>query len=217
MKRTRIKFCGMTRPDDVKFAADLGVDAIGVILHAPGSTREIELSRADELFRSLPPFVARVGVFVDAPADTILDAADRLFLDYAQVHGEPSAELIHDICAVKLLLSVPVDENITTALENCKIFPDKSQIAVALDSGKVGGTGKEADWNRIADLDLDQWASVMFAGGLDPDNVADIVTRFRPNAVDVSSGIESGVRGFKDIEKMLAFVKAVRAADSANL
>ncbi|MEM6314068.1 MAG: hypothetical protein AAF743_08270, partial [Planctomycetota bacterium] len=130
---------------------------------------------------------------------------------------EPDVDLIHDICAVKLLLSMPVDDEIEEALRNCPTFPDRAQVALALDSGKIGGTGQATDWDKVAGLDLARWSSVMLGGGMTPDNVGGVIRKLRPDAVDVSSGIEDGVKGFKSIERMTAFVEAVQAADRANV
>lgn len=215
--RTRIKFCGITNPADATAAVEAGADAIGMVLHAPGAAREVTLRTAEQIVAVLPPFVQQVGVFRNAEPDLVLHAADRLYLDYAQIHGGVTPELVQDICAVKLLLSVRVDEHAADNLRRFRLMQNLCVTGVVLDSAEGGGSGVMTDWDQVEQLDLSGWPHAIFAGGLTPETVGEVVRRFRPHAVDVSSGIEGPRKGVKDVERMRAFVAAVRDADAANV
>ena len=209
-QRTRIKFCGITRAEDIRIAVSLGVDAIGLIL-VPGSPRCLTLARARELRAQVPAFVATVVLSLDAdPAETVRQAA-ILRPTLWQFHGSESPEDCARI-GVPYLKAVPMAQP-QHALEFAARYPGASGFV--LDShaaGGQGGSGKAFDWARIPQ-DLD--APIVLAGGLTPDNVFDAVNAVQPYALDVSSGIESAP-GIKDVARMRAFVDAVRRADATR-
>lgn len=207
--RTRIKMCGLTRPEDAAHAVSSGADAIGVVL-AP-SKRQATLDQAAAVFADVPPLVARVGVFVDAHADEVWEAVSRLGLTAVQFHGDEAPET----CAaapVPVIKALRVGPGFDPAIAEAY---RGSVAALLLDTfvagGAQGGTGVAFDWYRVAGR-LPAWAPVVLAGGLGLANVGEAVRALRPFAVDVSSGIEVAP-GVKDHAVMDEFVAAVRAAD----
>lgn len=207
VRRTRVKICGLTRPEDAAAAVEAGADALGVVL-AP-SPRRVTLDGAERVFERVPPFVARVGVFVDASEAEVAEAVERLGLAAVQFHGAEPPEACRR-APVPVIKAVKVGTGF--ALEAAEPFRD-SAAAILLDTfvtGTSGGTGTAFDWHMIAALP--GWAPFMLAGGLGPDNVGEAIAALRPYAVDVSSGVEAAP-GLKDASKIRAFIAAVRAAD----
>jgi phosphoribosylanthranilate isomerase len=206
--RTRIKICGLTRPEDAAAAVSAGADALGVVL-AP-SKRQVSLEQAAVILGDVPPLVARVGVFVDAQADAVWEAVARLGLTAVQFHGDEAPET----CAAA---PVPVIKalRVGSGFDAADVGRYRGAVAALLldtyVAGEQGGTGMAFDWDRVAGL-LPRDIHVILAGGLGPDNVAEAVRTLRPYAVDVSSGVEQAP-GVKDHAKVAAFCEAVRAAD----
>lgn len=180
--RTRVKFCGMTRADDARAAADLGVDAVGLVF-VPGSRRTVSTERAAEVCAALPPLVAAVGLFLDPVAGDVERVLERVPLNWLQFHGSESPAF----CAA---FGRPFIKALPMGSPDRVHYRDWEDAgALLLDghaAGAMGGAGAAFDWDAVALPDR-PW---ILAGGLDPDNVADAVRRLRPAAVDVSSGIE---------------------------
>lgn len=201
--RTRIKVCGITRPQDAVAAAAAGADAIGMVFYQ-GSPRAVSVAVATEVMAALPPFVSRVALFLDAPAATVQTVADALWPDALQFHGSESPEYCRAF-GLPYIKAVPMgDGNDPRAW--AERYPDAA--ALLLDShrsGEAGGTGRRFDW--AGDLD-GLGLPVIAAGGLDPDNVGAVVRDMRPYAVDVSSGVESAP-GIKDHQRMQQFFESV--------
>lgn len=205
-KETLVKFCGMTRREDVVFAADLGAAAVGFVLW-PRSPRAVTPDQARDLVRALPPFTAAVGVFVDEPPERVREIVQFAGLTVAQLHGRETPDMLPVIGGrvIKALGEPDAD-----LLADAARWPDAVTLLVdAVDPEQRGGTGREADWARAADLARTR--RVVLAGGLRPENVAAAIARVAPFAVDVASGVEAGP-GVKDHARMTAFIDAVRAA-----
>lgn len=208
MVRTRIKICGLTRPEDAAAAVSSGADALGVVL-AP-SKRQVTLDQAAAVLADVPPLVARVGVFVDAKADDVWEAVARLGLTAVQYHGDEAPQT----CAAA---PVPVIKAMRVGPDFDPAVLDGFRGTVAaflLDTyvaGEQGGTGEAFDWLSVAGS-LPAWAPVVLAGGLRPENVSTAIRTLHPFAVDVSSGVEVSP-GVKDPALVEAFAEAVRAAD----
>jgi phosphoribosylanthranilate isomerase len=205
--QTRIKVCGVTRPEDVKAAVDLGVDAIGLNFH-PASPRFVDEGRATELLRVLPPFVISVGLFVDAPAERIAAVLEVLPLGLLQFHGdEAEADCRRWGRPYLKVLRMRPELEIDRALDG---WPSAAGMLLdAYRRGVPGGTGETFDWGRIPAA---RSRPLVLAGGLTADNVEAAIVAVRPDAVDVSGGVESAP-GIKDPIRMEAFVAAVRRAD----
>ena len=216
----RIKFCGLTRAEDVLFAANLGVAALGFVC-VPASKRYVDMDQAANLVRLTPPFVHSVGLFQNAPTEMVRATLARAKFSMLQFHGaeDPS------YCAsfgVPFIKAIPMAD--APDLSACAIaFAQASALLLdshsLLSADKTGGSGHCFDWARVsisrasvADLNGQNAPSyLILAGGLTLGNVASGIHLLRPYAVDVSSGIESSP-GIKDAEKMRQFVDAVRAA-----
>ena len=201
---TRIKFCGMTRAEDVGRAVDLGADALGFVF-VKQSPRYLTIEGARNLIQKVPPFVGTVGLFMDAELDEIEAAVRRTGLNLLQFHGSEKEEFCRQF-SMPYLKAVPVG-SVDSIVSYCADFPSASGFVLDSHSaGQMGGTGKSFAWNRIPGS-LDR--PVILAGGLTPENVSQAVHEVRPYAVDVSSGIEV-TRGIKDVEKMRKFIEETR-------
>lgn len=201
--RTRIKICGITRLEDVKAAAQSGVDAIGFVFYEL-SPRFIEAGLANKIIRSLPPFVTSVGLFVDPDSAQVQKVINKTSLDCLQFHGDEQPGFCGSF-GLPYLKAIRMRESVDLVKEVSRY---QDAVGILLDSFSdeaAGGTGQSFDWARIpADLPK----PVVLAGGLNPDNVKDAIRTARPYAVDVSSGVEES-KGIKDKDKIEQFVKAV--------
>ena len=198
---TRIKFCGLTRPQDLEVAAELGADAVGFVLWA-NSPRGVGLDRTAELVRLLPKTITPVGVFVEPTRDEILQAVQVARIRVAQVHGAVDLDTLMDLpCELWVARSLGAD---------LEAVPQRTTILLdAHDPERHGGTGKTIDWDAARAITARR--RVMLAGGLTADNVGEAIRRARPHGVDVSSGIEEHP-GVKDAKLMREFARAVRFA-----
>lgn len=199
----RVKICGIRDVSTALAAVEAGADALGFVF-AP-SKRQVDRETARSICSKLPPFVSRVGVFVDAPAAVVEETADYCGLDTLQLHGDESPEYCRAF-KYKVIKAFRIKD--AASLEGIKSY---RCAAVLLDSfvpGMPGGTGYSLDWSIAREVTE---ARVILAGGLNPENVRKAVEVARPYAVDVSSGVETG--GRKDIEKIRMFIKRVREVD----
>jgi phosphoribosylanthranilate isomerase len=203
--RTRVKICGLTHPDDVRATLNAGADALGFVF-AQGSKRQVSIEQAVQLGASLPPFVSKVGLFVDAPVELVERAIHVCRLDTVQFHGtEPPDYCAHFLTKAKVIKAFRVQEAQATLLEAARFRVD----ALLLDAyvpGQAGGTGATFDWN-IARQVVQQGYATILAGGLDPSNAARAIAEVQPYALDVSSGVECSP-GRKDPIKVAAFIHA---------
>lgn len=203
-RRTRVKICGLTRAEDVRLAADLGADAVGFVLWA-GSPRGLSAGDAARISRGLPPYVARVGVFVNPTVDEVDSARRQIGLSLIQLHGRVDVEAYRPLgVGVVLATSLVADGE----LEAVASWPDDvTPIVDAHDPERHGGTGRTADWGRAAVLSARR--PIVLAGGLTAENVGRGIRAVRPAAVDVSSGVETSP-GVKDPDRLRAFIAAVQ-------
>lgn len=202
----RIKVCGFTRANDAVAAANLGIDAIGLVFYEK-SPRHVSIAQAQEIIAALPPFVTVVALFVNATRDEINTVLTRCAIDVLQFHGEESPEFCRSF-ARPYLKAVRVQPGVDLATLAAAFHDARGLLTDAFVEGAHGGTGKTFDWTLIPDhLPL----PLILSGGLDEHNVADAVRRVQPAAVDVSSGVEAG-KGIKSAQRVADFVAAVRAA-----
>ena len=197
---TKIKLCGLTRPEDIASANALQPEYIGFVFAAK-SKRVVLREMAAALKAQLSPKIQAVGVFVNEAPETVADLLNTGIIDIAQLHGQEDEAYIQHLQKLTnkpLIQAFRVDG--PESLAKAKKSPAD---LVLLDSG-AGGTGTAFDWTVLEKFERPYF----LAGGLDPDTVGDAVKRFAPYAVDVSSGIETA--GKKDKQKMAAFVAAVR-------
>lgn len=197
---TKIKLCGLKRPQDIQAANELLPAYIGFVF-APKSRRYVHPDRAEELRRMLNPGITPVGVFVNETPETVAALLDRGIIDIAQLHGKEDAAYIRrlrQLTKKPLIQAFRIDTPADVAAAQAS-----TADYVLLDSG-AGGTGTSFDWSLLQNIQRPYF----LAGGLTPENVGGAVATLHPYAVDVSSGIETD--GAKDKEKMTQFVRAVR-------
>lgn len=202
---TRIKCCGMTRVEDALLAAQLGVDAIGVVMTVR-SRRQVSLAQAKAIVDAMPPFVTTVALCMDDDAGLVQEIIDIVRPSLLQFHGVESDEWCAQF-GQPYLKAIAMGEG-ASALYQLHDHPHAAGLL--LDGhglGEAGGSGKAFDWSLMPH-DLKQ--PLILAGGLTPSNVAAAIRTARPWAVDVSSGIESAP-GIKDPAKLRDFISAVRA------
>ncbi len=205
----RVKICGITNLKDALAAVNAGADALGFMFY-DRSKRRVTADAVAKITTELPPFVLRVGVFVDAAAETVREIADTCRLTALQFHGSES----HQFCSQ---FSLPVIKAIRLEGKSSLSQLDQYQVsALLVDTalpGQLGGTGEKGDW-QLAREATKLGHRIILAGGLTPENVADAVREVRPYGVDVSSGVEMAP-GRKDAQKVRAFIRAARSAAEA--
>lgn len=211
----RIKICGVTTSKDAQVAALAGADAIGFNFFSR-SKRYIDPALAEKIVAVVPPRVARVGVFVNSEPGEISSIANRLKLDWVQLHGDETPETLKELAGLSILSAFRLgDAGVAPVLDflsACRQL-DVRPNALLFDvdrPGEYGGTGHTLDWHAIGAV-RDQFRAVplVLAGGLTPFNVAEAVAIVRPDAVDVASGIESKP-GIKDMLLVRAFVTSAK-------
>jgi len=204
---TRIKICGITRPEDGQAAARAGADAIGLVFE-PRSPRIVSAERALAVIRALPPFVKVVGLFVNADAGQIRDILGRVPLDLLQFHGDEPPDFCR-IFSRPYLKAIHMREGIDVRSMVGR-YSDAAAVLLDTHHGELaGGTGERFDWSRIPAA---LGKPLVLAGGLTPGNVGAAIREVHPYAVDVSSGVEQA-KGIKDAGKIAAFVDAVRRSE----
>ncbi|RYZ74235.1 MAG: phosphoribosylanthranilate isomerase [Lysobacteraceae bacterium] len=209
MTHTRIKFCGLTRAEDVRLAMELSVDYVGLVF-APRSPRKLLLGQARMLRELVAEEIAVVALVMDNPGAEVEAILENIRPDLLQFHGAEDDAF----CAgfgVPFLKAIAMGGAEDEAMQRMAGYP--SAHGYLFDGharGEQGGSGQRFDWKR---LPQGLGKPVLLAGGLDADNVAIAIATARPWGLDVSSGIES-MPGIKDGEKMRRFVHEARRADS---
>ena len=202
----RIKICGITRSQDAQAVVDIGGWAIGFIFY-PQSKRYIDVERAINIAKIIPPTVLKVGVFVDQ-SDIVINIASNAGLDMLQLHG---SEKPQECLSLSMRAMLPV---IKAFSPNC--LDDLGRIAafkgcidyVLIDGfagGKLGGTGVLADW-KLAALVKEMGFKLILAGGLNPGNIKAANDEVAPFALDLSSGVElsPGIKSIAKLEQLRA-------------
>ncbi len=201
--RTRVKICGFTRVEEAVYAANNGVDAIGLVFYAK-SPRNVTIEQAINIINALPAFTTVVALFVDEPEARIREVLARVPVDCLQFHGdEPASSCrIYDRRYIK---AIRMQANTDIAQLSLQYHDAAGLLLDAYHPNAKGGTGHCFDWDLIPR----QCAlPIILAGGLDAGNARQAIQVVRPYALDVSSGVESG-KGIKDAEKIKAFIQQV--------
>jgi phosphoribosylanthranilate isomerase len=208
----RVKICGITRWTDAKLAVDAGADALGFNFYRP-SPRYIEPCAAARIARRLRNGVTKVGVFVDESLETVLRTAEEVGLDAVQLHGAERPSRVREISACRPVIKV---FRVRPGFSPSRLAKFPAATAFLLDGyapGHYGGSGRRVDWDvarRAA-----RYGRVILAGGLRPENVAEAISRVRPYAIDVCSGVESRP-GKKDPAKLREFMRQVKRTRRAR-
>ncbi len=205
--RTRIKICGLTREQDIDAAVEAGADAIGFVLYDK-SPRYVDVNRAAELAKRLPAFVTPVGLFVNASAELIAQAAIAMPHLLLQFHGDETPAACQ--APARAYLRAARMAAGFDLLKFASRYPDAQAILLDAHVDGYGGAGKVFDWSLIP---RDVPRPLVLSGGLHAENVIEGILRVRPWAVDVSSGVEQA-KGVKDALAMRRFCEQVREADA---
>jgi len=208
--RTRIKFCGFTRPGDVRLACELGADAIGFVF-AAGSSRRVAAEEARAMRQALAPLVDAVALFMDNPVDEVREVVRQVRPSLLQFHGNEDDAFCRAF-GVPYLKAIPMGGELADQHPSALHTRYPGAAGFLFDShakGSSGGSGKTFDWTRIP---VGVQKPFVLAGGITPENVFEAILATLPWGVDVSSGIESAP-GLKDGDKMRHFVEEVRRAD----
>lgn len=209
--KTRIKFCGFTRAQDVQAAVSLGVDALGFVFYEK-SPRYIAPYAVAQLLDYVPAFINTVGLFVNATVPHMTRILNQAPVSTIQLHGDESWNFAVN---VKKIMHRPVIKavrvNSQTDWDEVAHYVDQlAGVLLDADSSVYGGSGHGFDWQVIPEHVR---GKIILSGGLQMDNIGSAIQTILPYALDVSSGIEAGVKGVKDKDKMQAFMEAVQAAD----
>lgn len=196
---TKIKLCGIFRPEDIVAVNQWKPDYIGFVFYKK-SVRYVSPEKARRLKEQLLPGIQSVGVFVNEAPEVIAGLLEEGVIDAAQLHGQENSQYLHtlrELTCQPLIQAIQIHsrDDLYKAADNTADF-------LLLDSG--AGTGQTFDWNLLKNIRQD----FFLAGGLDAQNVTDAICQVHPYGVDVSSGIETN--GKKDKDKIAAFVAAVR-------
>jgi phosphoribosylanthranilate isomerase len=201
-----VKICGMTNEADTAAAAEAGADALGFVFYEP-SPRHIQVGAAAALIRRLPPFVTKVGVFVNPPEELVHRAMGECGLNLLQFHGDEPPDFCLQF-GVMTMKAFRVRD--AASLDALASYPTDAWLLDAYAPDKPGGTGERFNW-ELARAAQDHGRPIFLAGGLTPENVAEAVRQVRPYGVDVSSGVEAAP-GRKDPARVRAFIRAAKQA-----
>ena len=224
---TFIKICGIRDVAAAEAAAHAGASAVGLVF-AEGSPRQVDVETARDIAASLPEHVAAVGVFVDAPVETIQTIAREVGLQFVQLHGRETINDVIALAPLRVIKAIPFKEaDAVDALDPWRDGPanlaamlyDTPPPAEMLGEKVTGGYGERFDWASFAELQAMKvfrgLRPAILAGGLTPENVGEAIATAHPFGVDVSSGVESS-RGVKSHELIERFCAAVQQADAAG-
>ena len=205
--QTKIKICGITNLPDARLAVELGADALGFIFY-PKSPRYIPVTKAANICNALPPFVIKVGVFVDELEFEIEKALSECLLNALQFHGEEPPGFCQKFAAKSIKAIRVRDESSLRAAAEYDV--DALLLDTYTDSER-GGTGQTFDWSLAVKAKETLAPPIILSGGLTTANVQEAIRKVHPYAVDVSSGVEREP-GKKDPEKLRRFIELVKSS-----
>lgn len=204
----KVKICGITNYNDAVLAAELGADALGFIFYE-NSPRYIDFTQAYEICRSLPPFIFKVGVFVNEELDKVHQYIEALRLDRVQLHGDESPDYCKQIKCGQVIKSFRLKDS--KDLSKLKDYTNVSAFLLdAYHPKKLGGTGQTFDWQLAIEAKT-YGCPIILSGGLTPENVVAAIRLVRPYAVDVASGVESSP-GKKEPLLLKLFIEEAKRA-----
>jgi phosphoribosylanthranilate isomerase len=201
----KVKVCGITSPEDARVAADAGADAIGLVFAE--SPRRVSAPQAREISAALPEGAAKVGVFVDEEPEEVLRIAREVGLDYAQLHGDETAEEVAAVRegGLKVIKALRVRD--AGSLEAIGEYGADLLLLDAYSERMRGGTGERFDWGLAKGLK--GYANILVSGGRSHENVREVVELFEPYGVDASSSLEDSP-GKKNRDRVRRFVSAAK-------
>ena len=202
----KIKICGITNVDDATWVASLGAEYLGLNF-AKESKRKISLEKAQEIVKILPPYIEKVGLFVNEEPQAVEKVLDNCQLDLMQFHGEESPEYCQQFKGrAKIIKAFRIQD--AASLNQISQYQVDYYLLDAFVPGELGGTGASFNWDLA--VQAKQFGRPIFlAGGLNPENVIGAIKKVEPFAVDVSSGVETSPRK-KSVELMQTFIQNAR-------
>jgi len=201
----KVKICGITDSENAKKIGQLNINAIGLVFYDK-SPRAISIPQANKIIDSLPPFISKVGLFVNSKSSYIDQVLNSVNIDTIQFHGDESPSDCSQF-QMPFIKAIRMREG-TNLLKQAEEFSSAAGLLLdSFEEDSYGGTGKSFDWNLIRDnIDL----PIILAGGLNKDNVISAIEKTQPYAVDISSGVEVE-KGIKDIEKTKEIIEIVKS------
>jgi phosphoribosylanthranilate isomerase len=194
----QVKICGITNIEDALLCVEYGADALGFIFYEK-SKRFVKNEQAADIIKSLPPFIAKVGVFVDESFEKINQTIKETGLSCVQLHGNESPGFTHKF-SLPVIKAFRIDKDFgrdkIEEYRNCKILLD------AFSQNEMGGTGKSFDWELIPGEIKNK---IILSGGISVDNLEFVFNEVKPAAIDLSSSLESAP-GIKDHKKVKEFL-----------
>ncbi|MFA0810643.1 phosphoribosylanthranilate isomerase [Microbulbifer epialgicus] len=202
----QVKICGITRVEDALMAVDAGADALGLVFYK-ASPRYIDPKAAAAIAAVVPPFVTLTGLFVNAAQGEVDQALELVPLNLLQFHGEEGARYCEQFRR-PYIKALRMKEGLDTIAAMEEHPKSRGFLLDAYRPGVPGGTGETFDWDRVPQ---NSPRSIVLAGGLNPDNVANAIKAAHPQGVDVSGGVEQAP-GKKDPQKVAAFIRAAKGS-----
>ena len=203
----KVKICGITNAEDALFAAECGADALGFVFYKK-SPRYIPKKKVKEIVKKLPPFLLKVGLFVNASVDDVLKTADDCRFDLIQLHGDEDISYCKKILKKREIIKAfrIKDEKSIEELQRFSPFVHAFLLDAYVE-GTYGGTGRSFNWNMVKKAK--KFGYIVVAGGLNCDNISSVVKNIKPYGVDVSSGVEKRP-GIKDKRLLAEFISKAK-------
>jgi len=208
---TKIKVCGMTNAEDVNAAIRLGVDAIGFIFHSK-SPRYVTIENAKKIIETINPIATIVGVFVDASRQTIEKHLQQLPIHILQFHGSETQQFCQSFARPYIKAIAMQGDRLQMQQQVAAHNLAQTLLFDTAINGKTGGTGQQFDYDLLPKCHQ----KMMIAGGLNPDNVLQVLQKVRPDVVDFNSGVESAA-GKKDHALIAQAVVKIKSFQISNL
>ena len=207
--RTRLKICGITRPQDADQVVAVGADGLGLIFYPP-SPRYVDITAAAAIAAQVPPLTDVIAVFVNPSAEQVDRVLQRVAVSALQFHGDESAAFCNSF-GVPYIKTLRVSDQ-DSLVTRCVGHPDAGAVLLDThDAALYGGTGRSFPWRLAREVEQ---VPVILAGGLTEQTVSKAIRVSGAYAVDVSSGVESSP-GIKDANKIARFARAVRDHDAS--
>ena len=205
---SRIKICGLRRPEDIAAVNEARPDYCGFIVEYPKSRRSIDRATLRELVQGLREKIVPVGVFVNAPKELVAELLEEGTIQMAQLHGQESQEYIQEL---KVLTEKPLIQAFSIkSKEDVERARESVADYILLDQGS-GGTGKVFDWSLVGEVGRPYF----LAGGLDVENLREAIRLLHPWAVDLSSSLE--IDGMKNAGRICQAVEIVRMEETKDV
>ncbi len=207
MRNIKVKICGISRLSDAVFACEAGADAIGLVFYKP-SSRCVDIATAKAIADGMPPFVQRVGLFVNADSAEIQRVLASVDLDLLQFHGEETPEFCESFKKA-YIKAITMRPGLDVVGKMAEYYGAKGFLLDTYHPQQAGGTGEIFNWDLFPQ---NSDKPLILAGGLTVDNVQQAIKTCKPYAVDVSGGVETE-KGIKSTEKIRAFINKAKSIE----